>query len=215
MKRRTILKGISLSSLGMTGLSPQVKAAELPGFDFIEEDGPGKKKKKEPWEPYGRTEAEKARDAKLFAETFFNPHEMATLGVLCDIIIPADSKSGSATDAGVPAFIEFIVKDKPTFQVPMRGGLGWLDAQSNKRFSKIFIECTRAQHLEIVEDIAYPERKRPGMSQGVVFFSLVRDLTATGFWSSKMGIEDLGYMGNKPNEWEGPPPEVLKQYGFE
>jgi gluconate 2-dehydrogenase gamma chain len=213
MKRRTILKGISLTSLGMAGLNPQVQAADVAGF--LPENDPDFKKKKEPWEPYGRTDAELARDAKLFAETFFNKHEMKTISVLCDIIIPADSRSGSATDSGVPDFIEFMAKDKPTFQVPLRGGLGWLDAQSNKRFGKVFTEATRSQQLEIVDDIAYPERKKPGMSQGIAFFSLMRNLTATGFWSSKMGITDIGYMGNTPNQWEGPPAEVLRQYGLE
>jgi gluconate 2-dehydrogenase gamma chain len=214
MKRRTILKGISLTSLGMTGLNPQVQAAEY--FGIEEEEGPGKKKKKkEPWEPYGRTDAEKERDAKIFADTFFNPHEMATLAVLCDIIIPKDDKSGSATDAGVPDFIEFMAKDQPSLQVPLRGGLGWMDAQANKRFGKVFVDCAHAQRIEIIEDIAYPGRKRPGMSQGVSFFSLVRNLTATGFFTTKMGIDDLGYVGNTPNQWEGPPAEVLKQYGVE
>jgi gluconate 2-dehydrogenase gamma chain len=206
MKRRDVLKGISLSALGLAGLNPQVKAAELADYA----DG-----NKDPeFKQFGRTEYEKMRDAKLFAEQFFNPHEMKTISVLVDIIIPRDERSGSATEAGVPEFIEFMAKDKPDFQTPLRGGLGWIDNEAQKRFGKVFIDITQAQRIEIVEDIAYPDRKKPGMSHGVVFFSLMRNLTASGFWSSKIGISDIGYQGNTPNNWDGVPEEVLKQYGL-
>jgi hypothetical protein len=97
----------------------------------------------------------------------------------------------------------------------MRGGLVWLDNQANKRFEKKFVDCSPAQRIEIVEDIAWPQRKKPGMSQGVAFFSLMRNLTASAFWSSQIGITDLGYMGNTPNQWEGVPADVLKQYGLD
>lgn len=208
MKRRDLLKGISLSSLGLVGLNPQVQAAEI--FDPAPTSGADKK---DPlFEQFGRTEFEKERDAKLFAEQFFNKHEMKTITVLVDIIIPRDAHSGSASEAGVPAFIEFMAKDKPEMQTPLRGGLTWLDNQSKRRYELQFIDLTDAQRIAIVDDIAYPERKKPGMSQGVAFFSLIRNLTASGFWSSKMGIDDIGYKGNTPNQWDGPPEEVIRQY---
>ncbi|MFN4257079.1 MAG: gluconate 2-dehydrogenase subunit 3 family protein [Saprospiraceae bacterium] len=211
MKRRDALKSIGLTSLGLAGLHPQVQAAEF--ADFLLPDG---EKKDPPFEQFGRTETEIARDAKLFAEQFFTKHEMKTISVLVDIIIPADEKSGSATDAGVPAFIEFMAKDQPDFQIPLRGGLKWLDLQAIKRFEREhFVKLTKAQQLEIVDDIAYPERKKPGMTQGIAFFSLMRNLTASGFWSSQMGIADIGYMGNTPNQWDGPPEDVIQQYGLE
>jgi gluconate 2-dehydrogenase gamma chain len=206
MKRRDVLKGISLSALGLAGLNPQVKAAEL--ADDADEKDPEFKQ-------FGRTEYEQMRDAKLFAEHFFSLHEMKTISVLVDIIIPRDGRSGSATDAGVPEFIEFMVKDKQDFQTPLRGGLGWIDHEAQKRFDKVFIEITPAQRIEIVEDIAYPEFKKPGMRHGIAFFSLMRNLTASGFWSSKIGILDIGYQGNTPNSWAGVPEEVLRQYGLE
>ena len=211
MKRRDLLKGISLSSLGLVGLNPQVRAAEM----FDPATGAEGDKKDPVFEQFGRTEYEKTRDAKLFAEQFFNKHEMMTLTVLVDIIIPRDARSGSASDADVPNFIEFMAKDKPDMQTPLRGGLTWLDNQSKRRYGKNFIEIQDSERIAIVEDIAYPERKKPGLSQGIAFFSLMRNLTASGFWSSKMGIEDIGYKGNTPNVWDGPPEEVLRQYGLE
>ena len=151
---------------------------------------------------------------KLMGEKFFTSHELSTIAVLANIIIPADEKSGSATDAKVPDFIEFIVKDMPDKQVPMRGGLQWLDLQSNKRFGNPFTDCSQQEQLTIVDDIAYPNKVKPGMEQGVAFFSLMRNLTASGFYTTEMGLKDIGYMGNKPNQWNGVPDDVLKQYNL-
>jgi gluconate 2-dehydrogenase gamma chain len=161
-----------------------------------------------------RTKEEAALEAKLMAETFFTKHEMATIAVLSDIIIPKDDVSGSATDAGVPDFIEFIVKDMPQHQTPMRGGLRWLDLESSKRFEKAFVDCDSKQQIAIVDDIAYPEKAKPEMKQGVAFFNLMRNLTSTGFYTSEIGVKDIGYEGNKPNQWNGVPDDVLKQYGI-
>ena len=162
----------------------------------------------------GREAHEIARDKKLLGEKFFSEHEMATITVLAVIIIPADEKSGSAVDAEVPAFIEFIVKDMPEHQVPMRGGLRWLDLECLNRFENPFKDCTKEQQIEIVEEIAYPNKVKPGMEQGVAFFSRMRDLTATGFFTTEIGLQDVGYAGNMANKWEGPPKEELEQYGL-
>jgi gluconate 2-dehydrogenase gamma chain len=161
-----------------------------------------------------RMKEEIANNKKLKGETFFTKEEMATIAVLADIIIPKDAVSGSATDAGVPAFIEFIVKDMPQHQTPMRGGLRWLDVESLKRFEKSFVALTPEQRIQIVDDIAYPNKVKPGMKQGGSFFNLMRNLTATGFYTSEMGVKDVGYKGNIPNLWNGVPDDVLKQYGL-
>lgn len=158
-------------------------------------------------------------------EPFFSPHEMATIAVLSDIIIPADEISGSATDAKVPEFIEFIVKDMPNHQVPMKGGLRWLDVHCMNRFGNAFKDCSNAEQMMVVDEIAYPTietregsskkiigKVKPGMEPGVAFFSLMRNLTATGFYTSEIGVRDIGYMGNKATQWNGVPDEVLKQY---
>lgn len=161
-----------------------------------------------------RTPAELAYEKKLASETFFDEHEMSTIKVLVDIIIPKDDVSGSATDAGVHDFIEFIVKDKPSFQTPVRGGLKWLDIQCLKSYDNAFVNCTSQQQIEMVDQIAFPEKAKPEMEQGVSFFNTMRDLTATGFFTSKIGIADLGYVGNTPNQWDGVPQDVLDQYGL-
>lgn len=150
----------------------------------------------------------------LAAMHFFTAEEMATIGVLADIIIPKDEISGSATDAGVPAFIDFIVNDMPDHQIPMRGGLRWLDIECLNRYTTAFKDCTPAQQIEIVDMIAYPKKAKPEMAQGVIFFNRMRDLTSTGFFTSEMGVKDVGYAGNKPNQWNGVPDEVLKQYNM-
>ena len=163
----------------------------------------------------GREAFEVERNKKLNEERFFTDHEMLTITVLADIIIPKDEKSGSASDAKVPEFIEFIVKDIPSHKVPMRGGLRWLDIQCLNRYNNTFKDATAEQQLEMVNDIAWPENVKPGMEQGVAFFNRMRDLTASGFFTSEMGVKDLGYAGNMPNKWEGVPADVLKQYGLE
>jgi len=162
-----------------------------------------------------RMQEEKDYQSKLGAgDTFFTPHEMKVITLLSDIIIPADEVSGSASQAKVPEFIEFIVKDMPEHQTPLRGGLRWLDVQSARLFDKSFVDVTNKQRLELVDLIAYPEKAAPEMKQGVSFFNLMRDLVTTGFYTSEMGVKDLGYMGNVPNQWNGVPDDVLKQYGY-
>jgi hypothetical protein len=168
----------------------------------------------------GPDEADRMDEEKLInkqlreAPKFFSANEMATITILGDIIIPKDDVSGSASDAKVPDFIEFIVKDMPEHQVPMRGGLRWLDMQCLKRFDKAFKDCSHTQQMEMVDEIAWPNKAKPGMHQGVAFFNLMRNLTATGFYTTEIGVKDVGYMGNTPNQWNGVPDDVLKQYNM-
>lgn len=176
---------------------------------------PGQKKEEAPHFELDRNPDELAREKKLIAEgPFFTPEELATITILADIIIPKDEVSGSASDAGVPAFIDFIVRDMSSHQVPMRGGLRWLEIQSLHRYEKSFAQCTPSQRIELVDQIAYPDKAKPEMKPGVEFFSLMRNLTITGFYTSAEGIKDLNYMGNQPNTWKGVPQEVLTSYGL-
>ncbi|HEV3324568.1 MAG TPA: gluconate 2-dehydrogenase subunit 3 family protein [Puia sp.] len=206
MNRRESLRAIGIGALSATTLldgcktSPDKPAGETsPGPNI---------------DPTGRQDFELARDKTLASQHYFDAHEKATITALADIIIPKDERSGSASDAGVPDFIEFIVKDEPQHQLPMRGGLRWLDMECLNRFEKDFVSCTAQQQAAVLGDIAYPFKARPEMQPGVTFFNKMRELTAIGFFTSKIGIADLGYKGNSPGKWEGVPAEVLKQYGL-
>ncbi|NJN42379.1 MAG: gluconate 2-dehydrogenase subunit 3 family protein [Flammeovirgaceae bacterium] len=201
MDRRKYLKTLAVGTLAATAILEACDTKQT-----VIEKGPSVP-------PLDRTPQELEHYNKLMAEKFFDEHEMKTISTLSDIIIPRDEISGSATDAKVPDFIEFIVKDMPGHQIPMRGGLKWLDVQCMKRFKKTFVDCTPAQQIEMIDEIAFPEQAKPEMQQGVAFFNLMRDLTATGFYTSEIGIKDLGYMGNRPNQWDGVPQDVLDQYG--
>jgi gluconate 2-dehydrogenase gamma chain len=200
MDRRKYLKTLAVGTI-TTGVLANACAPELKKEEIPAGAGPA------------REPAEIERYKKLVAEKFFDDHEMKTLTILVDIIIPRDEVSGSATDAKVPEFLEFIVKDMPKHKVPMRGGLKWLDLQCLKKYSKAFSDCTTEQQIEVVDKIAYPEQAAYNMHQGVAFFNLLRDLTATGFYTSEIGIKDIGYVGNKPNQWDGVPQDVLDHYG--
>ena len=150
-----------------------------------------------------------------FAPTFFTAHEYETVRTLVDVVIPKDERSGSATDAGVPEYMDFLMSDGSDGQrIAMRGGLAWLDIQTRRRFRKAFTECGEQERAAILDAIAWPARAAPDMSQGVAFFNSFRDLTAAGFFSSKMGVEDLQYQGNTfVAEWKGCPPEALAKLG--
>jgi Gluconate 2-dehydrogenase subunit 3 len=145
---------------------------------------------------------------------FFTAHEWATVGVLADIIIPKDDRSGSATDAGVPEFMDFTMIDQPNMQTRMRGGLRWLDTACRKRFDKNFIDLAASDRTAILDEIAYPKKAAPEVSQGAAFFTAFRNLVATGFFTSKIGIADLGYIGNVPTVWNGCPEECLNHLGL-
>jgi hypothetical protein len=166
------------------------------------------------WTPADVERAAAAARAAGYEPKFFTPHEWETLRVLVDLIIPRDERSGSATDAGVPEFIDFMLMERVDAQRPMRGGLAWLDAQSRQRFGSPFVGAAEARRAELLDAIAWPARARPEHSHGVAFFTMVRDLTASGFWSSKMGVEDLRYQGNAfVTEWRGCPDAALRKLG--
>ncbi|HZS62805.1 MAG TPA: gluconate 2-dehydrogenase subunit 3 family protein [Gemmatimonadaceae bacterium] len=148
--------------------------------------------------------AERALGAAApFVPAFFTAHEWRTVRVLVDYIIPRDERSGSATDAGVPEFMDFIMTDRPAERLAMRGGLQWLDNRCRDQFSVAFADGTAAQQTTVLDAIT-----------GEHFFIRFRDLTATGFWTSKMGIADLRYVGNTVvHQWNGCPEPALTKLG--
>ena len=168
---------------------------------------------------------------------FFTPHEWETVRILVDLIIPKDERSGSATEAGVPEFMDYLMND-PTDsdrsrewrQTAMRGGLAWIHSLCTRRFGHDFVACTEAERTTLLDEIAYfkghdeeeeeAEMREPKsllvhIHHGPSFFNSFRDLTASGFWTSRMGIKDIGYVGNVyVPEWKGCPDEVVKKLGL-
>ena len=142
-------------------------------------------------------------------------HEWKMIRILSDLIIPADDRSGSATQAGVPEFIDdWIDLKRGTLLDHIRGGLTWLDMQCNRAFNHDFSDCSIAQQKQILDRIAYPEKAAPEDAGAVAFFNTLRDLVVSGFFTSQTGIRDLPYLGNEPQEkWNGCPDPVLARLG--
>ena len=151
---------------------------------------------------------------QAYAPKFFSAHEWQTVRVLVDLLIPKDQRSGSATDAAVPEFMDFILVEYPDNQLWIRGGLAWLDTECRRRFGKDFLGADDAHRTTVLDDIAWPDKAPSTLHQGVVFFNRFRDFTASGFWSSQMGVADIQYMGNVFHDWQGCPPDQLRKLGL-
>lgn len=188
-------------ALGVMALVPVVAAWDWSGAPAVERAA-------------RMAEAAVSESGGDYAPKFFKAHEWRTVRVLADMVIPRDERSGSATDAGVPEFMDFMMTDRPSLQLPMRGGLAWLDNECRRRWKKSFVACSAAERSALLDDIAWPDRAAPEMSQGVSFFSRFRDLTASGFFSSRVGVADLRYKGNTVVPvWKGCPEEALAKLG--
>lgn len=164
---------------------------------------------------FGRRPEELERIKKLNAEQLFNPHEMETIAVLSTVILPPKEPHGGPIEAEVPEFIEFMGKDIPEMQTTLLGGLMWMDHKSNKMFDKEFKSATLEQQKQICDEICFHDPDVPLNEQPleIQFFALMRNLTVSGYYTSKVGIADLGYKGNMPNVWDGVPQDVLDQHG--
>ena len=162
-------------------------------------------------------EREAQAQGQAYAPKFFTKHEWQTVRVLVDYIIPRDARTGSATDAKVPEFMDWLLADKEmsdTTRLAHRGGLGWLDEECRHRFGKAFVAASDAQRRQVLDDIAYPQKAPDGMSHGVSFFSRFRDFTASGFYSSETGWKDVQYIGNVSRpDFPGCPQPALDKLG--
>ena len=160
---------------------------------------------------------EEGADAAAYAPKFFNAHEWKTVRLLSDIIIPKDERSGSATDAKAPEFIDFMLMDKETSEaskVSMRGGLAWLDNEMRARFGTDFLSSADAQRHAVLDDIAYPKKASPALRRGAQWFDRLRNNVGSAFFSSAMGWKDLQYIGNVFNPgWNGCPPAATAKLG--
>ena len=205
MNRRESLKKLTIGSLVGGGLLSTGCKIES-SLDEVVDQAAGL--------TIGRTEFERERDLALMDEVFFNAEEMNILSLVTDVIIPADEKSASASAAKVPEFIEFMAKDVPELQVKLRGGLAWLVYEAHSRYGKQFNELKNEERLTIIDDIAYPDKNETEFTSGKKFFSLLRFLTMTGFYTTREGLNDLNYQGNVANNWDGVPADELERHGF-
>ena len=139
-----------------------------------------------------------AAPAGAYTPKYFSAAQYAALVFLCDAIIPKDEKSGGAVEAGAPEFIDLLTSENPEYQLKLGGGFFWLDAECRDRYGNAFMECTPEQKKEILDLIAFRKnaKKDASLSQGVAFFAFLRNMTCDGFYTSKIGIADLQYMGN-------------------
>jgi hypothetical protein len=152
--------------------------------------------------------AEKAA-ARVYTPKFFTAHQYKTLQTLCQTIIPADGDSGGAVEAGAPEFIDLLTSENTEYQVALGGGLMWLDSTCSDRYGAVYLDCTLPQQKEILDQIAYRNNAMMDarLSQGVEFFSFLRNMTADGFFTSEIGIKYLGYIGSAfLKEFPGCPP---------
>jgi hypothetical protein len=145
----------------------------------------------------------------------FTPDEWRLVRLLVNYVIPRDARSGSATDARVPEFMDFILGEYRSSQTWMKNGLTWMNAESRRRYGKTFVSCSEEERRAVLDAIAYPKKARAEDKPGVDFFNNFRNLTASGFWTSRIGIADLGYTGNRPvMKWEGTPAHVERWLGI-
>jgi len=153
--------------------------------------------------------ADKAAGGGKYEPKYFSDHQYKTVQALCQAIIPADEKSPGALEAGTAEFIDLLTSENPDYQLALGGGLMWLDAACRDRFGKVYLESTAAQQTRMLDLIAYRMNLKadPGLSHGVEFFRFLRNLTADGYFTSEIGIKDLGYIGNTYlKEFPGCPP---------
>jgi hypothetical protein len=206
MERRDLVK-----LLGVSAAAPAVASCTAPKTDA-------------PAAPPERGPAGTASDPDLLRPRVswpkvLTPTELATLTALCDLIIPADAQSPSASQVGVPDYLNEWASAPYEYQqgalVKIRAGLTWLDTEGGKRFGKPFAGLTPVQQAKIADDICYLPRAKPAYRTAAEFFDLIRDLTATGFYTTAEGMRDLGYIGNVAlPQYDGPPAEVLRHLGL-
>ncbi|HKI13056.1 MAG TPA: gluconate 2-dehydrogenase subunit 3 family protein [Candidatus Acidoferrum sp.] len=189
ISRRDVLKNLAVSAAGGSVLQMMPAEAAALAHQMVRK--------------------EKATSAGKYAPKYFSPHQYKTLTALCDAVIPKDEKSCGAVEAGAPEFIDLLCSENEEFQLQIGGGLHWLDNTCRDRYEHTFLESTPAQKKEILNLIAYRKNAKsdPSLTQGIAFFARLRQMTCDAFYTSRIGIEDLQYIGNTAlAEFPGCPP---------
>ncbi len=190
VSRRTLLKSLSIgAAVGSVLRVIPVEAAEI---------------------VHRMVEKEKAdTPTGTYIPKFFDAQQYKTLQSLCETILPADEDGGGATEAGAPEFIDLLTSENEEYQEQLKSGLSWLESTCKSRYGKAYIDCTPQQQKEILDLIAYRknETQDEALNRAIEFFSFLRNFTADGFFTSKIGIHYLGYKGNTYlTEFPGCPP---------
>jgi hypothetical protein len=202
MNRRDSLKYIAAGTFASSFL--------LTGCEWAEEE----KVTESLWKyKYGRTPKEMEHDNTILAQQFFTAAELALITNLGHFILPGN-EFGDIEKAEVPEFIEFMAKDYPPFQTPLRDGLKTLNEKATTAFGKDFVALSNDEKKTLIDPIAYPNEADEALKDQVSFFTLMRNLVMTGYFTSEVGIKDLGYLGNQPNVWDGVPEDVLQEHGM-
>lgn len=208
MDRRTHLKNL-LTGVAGAALISQTTGCDAPDTAAQTADA----------QPAGyglRFPHEIKHDQRIANDSFFTDAERADLQILTDIIAPGDAENPSATDCEVVDFLEFMALDQPdNFQNQLRGGLAWTNSEAYRRYDAPLVDLTPDQRIAIVDDIAYPEEAMDTpMQPGAEFFNTLRWLTLTGYFTSRKGFKTVDYQGNRANNWDGVPQEVLDKHGL-
>jgi hypothetical protein len=163
---------------------------------------------------YVEAALEQQRQGAPYRPKYFQPDEWRQIHIMVDLIIPKDDRSGSATEAGVPQYMDFFCTEYASSYAWMRDALRWFDGFSYRSFGRSFLKITDAERRQLFDQVAWPATAKPELREGVNFFNRLRDFTASGFFSSRMGVQDLGYIGNVAMPaWNGCPPAALKHLG--
>lgn len=190
ISRRDILKSLTMTAVGGSVL----RAIPLEAAEYA----------------HRMVKAEKATsETHAYSPKFFSAHAYKTLQTLCNTIIPPDDETKGAVEAGAPEFIDLLTSENKDYQLTLDGGLMWLDNLCIDRYEKPYLDCTAEQQKEILDLIAYRRNAKldPSLGQGTEFFALLRKLTADGFFTSEIGMDYLGYIGNTYlQEFPGCPP---------
>jgi gluconate 2-dehydrogenase gamma chain len=196
VSRRDVLRSLTIGSIGSIGVaaSSVLRVIPLQAAEYV----------------HHMVESEKAEsEAGVYTPKFFSHPQYKTLQALCQTLFPADADSGGAIEAGAPEFIDLLTSENPQYQLTLGGGLMWLDSACAHRYGNTYLDCTAQQQTEMLDRIAYRKTitQDASLSQGVAFFAFLRNLTADGFFTSKIGIQYLGYIGNGfLTEFPGCPP---------
>jgi gluconate 2-dehydrogenase gamma chain len=130
----------------------------------------------------------------VYRPVFFSAPEYAMVERLADLIIPSDETPG-ARDAGVSEFVDLMVSRDPQLQRNFRDGLSWLNKRSHEAGGAAFVTLNPDQQTALLESLAYRKKFRAGDEPGQKFFSLIREYTVMGFYTSEIGLKELDFPG--------------------